>query len=143
MTEFNRETVLDALQQDWGSYIQRFHSLTPEQQQQFITRQGYASLRDLLAHVINWWQDGIPNIVRFVEDPQAVQPDYDVDDFNAKAVERFSSTAEDEVCRLFEETRSQFIALVESLPEWTFSDPRFKMRLYAETIGHYSEHRFN
>lgn len=142
MTEITREQILDTLQQDWGAFIPRFQSMTPPEQQQFLEKQGYAHLGDLLGHVIAWWQDCQPHIIQFLQQPEAVPPDYDIDAFNATAVERFHNASEEELIRLFETTRNEMIGLVESIPDAAFSDRRVARRLYAETTGHYSEHSF-
>lgn len=142
MKQVTRENVLEALQQEWGTYIDRFHTLTAGEQQLFLDKQGYKNLTDLLAHVIVWWQDAMPNIIRYLEDPDAAPADYDIDAFNARAVERFQGAGEADVVHLFENTRDELIGLVESIPEWAFSDKNAARRLYAETIGHYLEHTF-
>jgi len=142
MTQLTRNDVLDVLQQQWGTYIARFQEKTPGEQQLFLEKQGYARLNDLVAHVVAWWKDSIPHLIRFMEDPDAVAPDYNIDDFNARAVTRFHTIDEAEMIRLFEDTRDEMIGLVESIPEWAFDDPNVSRRLYAETIGHYQEHAF-
>jgi hypothetical protein len=141
MKPLTRDTAVHALQSGWGSYVERFRRLPEDAQQAFLRQQGYASLGDLLAHVIAWWQDAMPKIIVYLEDPQARPAEYDVDAFNAQAVRRFRGMSEVEMVGQFEATRQELIGLVESIPEWAFDDERVTRRLYAETLGHLEEHR--
>jgi hypothetical protein len=142
MPKLSRQDVLHALKDEWGSYIERFDRFSAEEQAMFLQQQGYQRFADLLGHVIAWWQDGIPYLRRWLADPLQPQPDYDINDFNARAVERFTGSDEDAVRLEFETTRAEMIALVESMPDEALDDAKIARRLYAETIGHYSEHPF-
>jgi hypothetical protein len=52
MAEAIREQVLATLQNDWATYVERFHHLSPEAQATFLAKQGYARLADLAEHAL-------------------------------------------------------------------------------------------
>jgi hypothetical protein len=140
MTELTREQVVSALQDGWGNYVERFERLSPEAQAAFLARQGYARLADLLGHVIAWWEEGQPAISALLDDPNFNSPDYDVDAFNARAVERFRGLDEPAVIHMFEAARQAWLALVARLPDDALRNKRIAGRLHIEIIGHLGEH---
>ena len=136
----SHKQVLEALQVSWAAYVERFRRLTPEEQECFLFRQGYARFADLLAHVTAWWEDAIHTIRARLADPRLPLKEYDVDAFNAKAVERARERSEAEVIQSFEAARRELLALVQSLPEEAFENDRIAKRLYVEAVGHLEEH---
>ena len=108
MPEVTREQTLDALQNGWATYVDRFHALSPEAQAQFLKEQGYARFADLLGHVTAWWQEGEMVINGILKDPEYRWASYDVDAFNAQAVRRFSDIDEAVVVGSFELARISF-----------------------------------
>ena len=141
MITITREDVRKSLQEDWASYPERLLALPPTEWENFLHKQGYARLADLLGHVIAWWQDGMLVINEMLNDPSRTNPEYDVDSFNAQAIARFQQKEEAEVLEEFETTRLAFLSMVNHLPESAFADPRITGRLYPETIGHLQEHK--
>ena len=137
-----REAVIDALENGWGSYVGRYRSLSKGAQDEFVRKQGYARLSDLLAHVVAWWEMAIPRIPEILADPDCPEREVDVDRFNAAAVEHFQACDEETMICTFEATRKAMIDLVMSLPENAFQIKRINDRLYIETRGHLSEHAF-
>jgi hypothetical protein len=142
MTDNLREQALDALHGDWAGYVERFRRLSPEAQAAFLQQQGYARLGDLLAHVTAWWTDGQRSIRSILSDPNYPPQEYDVDDFNARAVAAAAGLSEEEILQRFEAARLAFIDLVKGLDEGAFQNERMKRRLHIEVIGHYKEHEF-
>jgi hypothetical protein len=140
MTDAMREKVLATLQNDWATYIERFHRLSLEAQATFLARQGYSRLADLLAHVVAWWMDGSRVIENLLLDPYFSMQDYDVDDFNAQAVSGVRDLDEMAVIESFEATRQQMLKLAMSLPEAAFQNRRILERFQMEVIGHLAEH---
>jgi hypothetical protein len=135
--------VFKTLETDWGSYVEKIQALPPLERQAFVERQGYRRLADLLAHVIAWWEEGLPAIDALIADPQWVTPDYEVDAFNAAAVARFASWDEGAVIALFEKRRREWVELVERIPEEAWQIPDLGKRVEIEIIGHYGGHRFD
>ncbi len=140
MTELTREQVVSTLRDDWGTYVERFERLSPEARAAFLARQGYARLADLLAHVVAWWEEGLQAIPALLDDPNLSSPDYDVDTFNAQAVERFRGLDELAVIRAFEAVRQAWLDLVARLPDDALRNRRITDRLHIEVIGHLAEH---
>jgi hypothetical protein len=140
MAEVTREQTLAALQDGWTTYVARFHALSPEAQTQFLKKQGYARFADVLAHVIAWWEEGEQVINGILSDPDYRWTSHDVDVFNARAVERFSSLDEAVIVGSFELARISFAVLVSSLPEEAFKNKKIASWLYADVIEHLQEH---
>jgi len=47
----SRDELNKCLAQEWGQYISRFEQLSEREQQEFLLKQGYPSLKSLLAHL--------------------------------------------------------------------------------------------
>ncbi|SRR5581483_2206460 len=135
-----RFLVLDTLQREWDGYVERFHALPEEKQKAFLEKQGFARFRDVAAHVIAWWEDGLETIHAISKDPVYQQPDKDTDAFNAQAVETFGKLEEAELRKKFESTRQSLIELVINLPEETFDHKDVQAWLRSDVIDHYFEH---
>jgi hypothetical protein len=140
MISISQKQVLSFLDQGWGTYVQRFQSLSPSEQAAFLRKQGFAHLADLLGHVIAWWEESIPAVQSLLANPDFQPPNYDVDVFNARAVARFRTFSEAEVIQAFESTRVSLRALVASLPEEAFQNVNLARRLHIEVIGHLKDH---
>lgn len=140
MTHISRNQFLEILANDWGKYVERFQHLSPAKQAEFLKQQGYATLADLLAHIVAWWQDGHAMVLRMRADPALQNPNYDVDVFNAQAVARFAGPGQAKMIELFETERSGMAALVESLSDTELADERINTRLYYEIVSHSQEH---
>jgi hypothetical protein len=142
MASISRKELLDALDKEWGTYVERYRGLTEDGKKRFNKQQGYARFADILAHFIAWWEEGIKALERMPIDPAYQSPDFGVDEFNALAVKRFSGCGEDEIIKTFEDLRRSMIRLVAGLPESAFHEKRITDRLHIEIIGHMEEHKF-
>jgi hypothetical protein len=138
--ELTRAQAIDALENGWGTYVRRVQALAPPARTEFLRRQGYARLADLLGHVIAWWTKGQSRIREYLIRPDLPPDEYDVDDFNARAVATYRSASEEEVIRLFEEMRAAWVELVRSLPADAFRNEKIRARLQIELVGHLEEH---
>ncbi len=140
MASITREQVLENIQNDWGAYVERFRGLSSQAQAAFLRKQGYARLGDLLAHVIAWWEACQRDVSARLADPAFKDPDYDIDAFNARAVERFSGQDEPAIVEAFEAQRAAMREFVAHLPEAAFQDQRIVDRLQIEFVGHLQDH---
>jgi hypothetical protein len=140
MSPVTREQLLDGLQAGWGTYVQRFNDLSPDQQTTYLQQQGYACFGDLLAHVTAWWSDGQQSISTLLVRPDTPPKEYDVDAFNARAVAQSQGLSEPELILRFDETRAAMQKVVDDLPEEAMQNPRINKRLSVEIIGHLEEH---
>ena len=140
MAEITREETLEALQNGWATYVSRFHKLSPDEQKEFLARQGFTRFASLLGHVTAWWQEGEMVINGILKDPGYRWASYDVDAFNAQAVRRFGDLDEPDVVNSFELARLSFAALVSELPEDAFTNKKIAGWLYADVIEHLRDH---
>lgn len=136
----SRFVVLDVLQNDWAEYLADFQSLPHEKQTEFLEKQGFPRFRDLIAHIIAWWDDGLEAIRALQRDPAYIHPDKDTDSYNAEAVERFGKLDEVEVMACFESTRRQLVDLVTNLPEEILNHKDIQSWLRWDVIEHLYEH---
>ena len=97
-----RFLVLDTLQREWADYMERFQALTQEKQKAFLQKQGFTDFRDVTAHIIAWWEDGLEAINSLSKDLAYHHPEKDTDTFNAEAVRIFGKLDEAEVWKKFE-----------------------------------------
>jgi hypothetical protein len=141
MASNTRQEILRFLQEDWANYVQDFHSLSPQAQSVFLARQGYARFADLLAHLVAWWKAGHRSIEQYITDPASQPIQYDVDDFNARAVAEAAGLEEEQVVEAFEKMRHFWIETVKQLPDDTLEIEKVVQQLEMEFIGHLGEHR--
>jgi hypothetical protein len=135
-----KQRALDYVEHEWGTYVDRFHRLSQEQQKHRLEQTGYASLRDLLAHILAWWDEGMGIIRAVAEDRPFERKKYDFDVFNADAVARYSSWEEAEFMTHFEEMRQKMGTELKSLNETVFENRRVKAWLRAVILAHAREH---
>jgi hypothetical protein len=135
-----RFLVLDTLEREWGAALESFQALPQEQQKVFIDKQGFARPRDLVAHIIAWWEDGLKAIDAITKDLSYRHPEKDTDGYNAEAVKIFSELDEAEVWKKYESTRQSLIELVINLPEDIYNRKDVQEWLKADVIEHYYEH---
>ncbi len=140
MTELVRKKVLDVLQTGWATYVERFYCLSSEAQATFLVKQGYVRFADVLAHIIAWWEEGKRAVENLLNDPDFNLPEYDVDAFNAQAIERFRNLSDPAVIHSFEYTREALLNLIISLPDDAFQNKKISERLHIEVVGHLGEH---
>ncbi len=142
MAAVTRKELQQSLEQDWGTYVERYRRLSDDGKRRFVKAQGFVRFADILAHFIAWWEEGIKALERMPGDPSYQSPDYSVDEFNAKAIARFSAVDEDTIINTFEKERRELARLVADLPDSAFREKRIIDRLHIEILGHMEEHKF-
>jgi len=125
---------------EWGWYPDKFHRLPPDEQAEFLKRQGYASLHDLLAHVEVWWEEAEGIIRDTIAKRERPRRKYDFDEFNAASLARFKDTSKAELLKQYETERKQMMALVSSLTDEQMKNRRVHGWLDAVLLGHLKEH---
>lgn len=136
----SRFLVLDMLKNDWAPYIDDFHRLEPEKQKEFLSKQGFNTFHNLLAHIIGWWEEGARIINGILDSPSFTWEDHDVDSFNLALTEKFSTWSDDDLFKHFESLRMALIDLVERLPEDAFLNKDIEGWLADDVVEHYDEH---
>ncbi|MFH1184084.1 MAG: DinB family protein [Chloroflexota bacterium] len=133
-----RFLMVDMLQREWGDYVARFNALNAEKQAEFLKQQGFERFRDVMAHNIAWWEQGIA-VVEASSSGNQVEAE-DIDAFNAEAVARFGQLEETQVLQQFDDTRLTLASLMDMLPDEVLGKPTVQSWLRADVLDHYYEH---
>lgn len=139
MTITKRRT-LDYVEQEWGTYVERFQRLPKEEQEKRVREAGYERFRDLLAHILAWWDDGMGVIKAVAEDRPFERRKYDFDSFNAEAVAKYKDWDEEEFMAHFEKTRQNMETDLRSMDEAVFENRRVRSWLNGIIFEHAREH---
>lgn len=135
-----KQRVIDLIEKEWGVYVERFNRLPEDEKAHRVGKQGYASFRDILAHVVAWWEEAMPIVLAIAENRESERKKYDFDVFNAEAVAKYKSWDEKEFLNHFEQVRLQCLADVKSLDESVFENRRAKNWVNGVFIHHAREH---
>lgn len=135
-----KQRVVAYLEQEWGTYVQRFNSLSKTEGVKRVNAMGYGSFRDLLAHIVAWWEEGMPIVLAIAEDREYERRKYDFAVFNAEAVAKYKSWGEAEFLSHFEKVRLKTAAELRSMKEAAYEDRRVRNWLHGIIILHAREH---
>lgn len=135
-----KQRALAYLEHEWGTYVERFNRLSKEEQKKRLDEAGYASFRDLLAHVLAWWEEGMDILRAITEERPFERKKYDFDAFNAAAVAKYKPWDEDKFLAHFEATRRQMAADLTSMEEAVFEKRRVQAWLDGMLVHHAREH---
>ena len=135
-----RQELLDNLCKDWKTYPERFNQLTPDRQAAFLKSQGYESFHDLLAHILAWWEEADKIVTSILDNMELPRKEYDINAFNAAALEHFQSWQEADMLIHFENVRQSLLTLVVEIPESGLVNPRINGWLKACVVEHFKEH---
>ena len=135
-----KQRTLEYINIEWEGYIERFNRLPKEMQEKRTTTIGYESFRDMLAHILAWWEEGMPIILAIAGDREYERKKYDFDAFNGEAVAKYKTWNEREFLAHFEKTRQKAVADLSSVPEAMFDDRRIQGRINGIFIHHAREH---
>ena len=136
----SRFLVLDMLEDDWATYVDDFHRLEREKQQEFLSKQGFENFHNLLAHIIGWWEEGARIINGILDSPSFTWQDHDIDEFNHELIVKFSAWSDDDLFKHYEGLRLALIDLVKRLPEDAFRNRDIEGWLADDIVEHYDEH---
>jgi hypothetical protein len=139
MKNFKQRT-LDFLEFEWGTYVEHFNRLPAEEGQRRVTEQGYERFRDMLAHILAWWEEGMGIILAIAEGREHERKKYDFDVFNAAAVEKYKTWGETQLLDHFEQTRLKAIADLKSMNEAAWENRRVRGWVNGIFIAHAREH---
>jgi hypothetical protein len=140
MNTISRNEFITSLEKDWKCFVERYTTLPPKKRQAYLTRQGYPDLGALLAHILAWWMDGQQVVEEMRGNPALSLANYDVNTFNARAVEKFQDVDEQTMIQMFEAQRAAMLDLVSRLEERELKQENINTRLYYEIIMHWKEH---
>ncbi|MCC7117411.1 MAG: ClbS/DfsB family four-helix bundle protein [Anaerolineales bacterium] len=132
-----KQRVVNFLDHEWATYVARFSRWSPEDGAALVHKQGYAEFRDMLAHIVAWWEEGMPIIMALAEDREYPRKKYDYDAFNAEAVAKYKSWPEGIFLNHFEKTRQKAVVDLKSIYKDTYEENR---RLRSWTNGIFIAH---
>jgi hypothetical protein len=132
--------TLEYIAQEWGTYVERFQRLPKAEQERRVREQGYERFRDMLAHILAWWEEGMDIILAIAEERPFERRKYDFDVFNAEAVAKYRDWDEAEFMAYFERTRQKMGADLRSMDEAVFENRRVRAWLHAVVHHHAREH---
>jgi hypothetical protein len=135
-----KQHTLEYVEVEWGTYVERFNRLPKNEQDQRVKEMGYEQFRDMLAHILAWWDEGMSIILAIAEDRPFERRKYDFDVFNAEAVAKYKSWDEAEFMAHFERTRQKMGADLRSMNETVYENRRVKAWLHAVIFHHAREH---
>jgi len=140
LVTLTRFLLLDLLENEWATYIADFNKLAEEKKKEFLTKQGFESFRDIVAHVIGWWEEGARIISGILDTPAFKWESRDVDAFNAELTKKYSTWSEQDLFKHYETVRLALIDLVNDLPEDAFLNKDIEGWLKDDVVVHYDEH---
>lgn len=132
--------VVDMLENEWGTYVDDFNLLGDEKQREFLSKQGFENLHDLLAHIVGWWEEGARVISGILDSPAFTWETREVDSFNAELIQKYASWSDDDLLNHFETVRLALIDLVADLPDDAFMNKDIEGWLRDDVVEHYDEH---
>lgn len=135
-----KQRAIDFVEIEWATYIERFNRLPKLDGLQRVRRQGYDQFRDMLAHILSWWEEMLPDIIALAEGREIERKKYDFDVFNAEAVAKYKDWDEAEFLAHFEKSRQKAAADFKSMNEAAFEDKRVWGRIHGIFIHHAREH---
>ncbi len=121
----SRQRALSYVNEEWRTYIERFNRLSKEEQNERVKKQGYEEFRDVLAHILEGWIEGMSIICAVVEGRSFERRKYDFATalpVNAEAVAKYKSWEEAGFLAYFEETRQKMGADLRSMDEAAFEN---------------------
>lgn len=135
-----KQRTLDYVNLEWGTYVERFNRLPKAEQEKRLETIGFESFRDMLAHVLAWWEEGMLPIRAIAEGREFERKKYDYDAFNAEAVAKYKSWDEGRFMAHFEKTRQKTEADLQSMDEAVFENRRVRSWVNGIFIHHAREH---
>jgi hypothetical protein len=123
---------LDTLENEWKTYIDNFEKI--DDKDAFLKKQGVENFRELLGHVIGWWEQGETIITGILKDPNFKWQDPDTDVFNAELIAKYKKLTDAEVQKKYESKRLDMIKLTQDLPDESFTNTDIESWLAADVL---------
>lgn len=135
-----KQRTIDFIEIEWATYIERFNRLPVEEGVKRVNGQGYARFRDMLAHILSWWEEALPIILAIAGEREYERRKYDFDVFNAAAIEKYKDWDEAEFLTRFEKMRQKAAADLASMNEAAWENRRVRSWVNGIFIHHAREH---
>jgi hypothetical protein len=140
LVALSRFLAVDMLENEWATYIADFNQLPDEKKKEFLTKQGFESFHELLAHVIGWWEEGARIISGIMDSPAFTWESRDADAFNVELMKKYSSWSDEDLFKHYEHVRLALIDLITELPDDAFLNKDIEGWLKDDVVAHYDEH---
>jgi hypothetical protein len=140
LVALSRFLVMDLLENEWATYIEDFNRLDDEKKKEFLSKQGFEKFRDLVAHVIGWWEEGARIISGILNTPGFTWQSHDTDAFNVELIKKYSVWSEEDLFKHYESVRQAMLKLTADLPDDAFLNEDIEGWLNDDMVGHYDEH---
>ena len=140
MSRVTKKMVLESLEKDWDGFAGRLQNLPAGELRDYLTRQGYQTASDLLAHIAGWWKECMKNVALLRKDPAYHPPKVDVDEFNRNVVEENRGNSEEQTIRVFHAVRAEIVNAVRELPDDIVDIESINDYLYWCVTNHFAEH---
>lgn len=139
----DRQQLLKKVDKAWVELKESFTGLSDTQLAEPGVVENW-SVRDILAHVTIWEEEALkylPLIMKGGKPPRYSVQYGGIDAFNALMTEQRRSLSLSEVLRQLDETHSQLVDYLQSVPEEQFiRETPFRHRLRLDTYSHYPIH---
>ncbi len=135
-----KQRTLDFLDIEWATYIERFNRWPAEYGAGRVKDQGYPRFRDMLAHILAWWEEAMPIILAVAEGREYERKKYDFNAFNAEAIAKYKDWDKREFLSHFEKTRQKAAAGLRSMNEAAWDNRRVRSWVNGVFIHHAREH---
>jgi hypothetical protein len=132
--------VLDMLKREWAAYPGLFRELAEGERSAFLEKQGFSRLRDVAAHVVGCWEEGLRLIDSVARDPSYRPVDKDADAFTAGVLASFAPLEEADIWKKYESTRAALIEALSHLPVKVYEHKLVQDWLKSDVIEHYFDH---
>lgn len=119
-----KQRVINFVENEWGTYVTRFNRVPKDEGVQRVNEEGYETFQDMLAHIMEWWTEGMGIIMAIAEKREFERKKYDFDVFNAAAVAKYKNWNSVEFMSLFEESRLGVVADLKKVDEEVFANRR-------------------
>jgi hypothetical protein len=135
-----KQRTIDFLEIEWATYIERFNRWPADDGIKRVKAQGYQQFRDMLAHILAWWEEGMGIILAIAEEREYERKKYDFDVFNAQAVAKYKNWDEVEFLAHFEKTRQKAVTDLRSMKDAAWENRRVRTWINGIFISHAREH---
>jgi hypothetical protein len=135
-----KQRVINFLEVEWANYIPNFNRWPVEYGEERVRKQGYAQFRDMLAHIVAWWEEAMPIIIALSEEREYERKKYDYDAFNAEAVTKYKTWPENIFLAHFEKTRQKAVVDLKSIYKDSYENRRIQNWVNGVFIKHAREH---
>ena len=140
LVALSRFLVIDILENEWAEYVENFQRLDAKQQTEFLSKQGFGNLHDMLAHIIGWWEEAARITLGITDSPSFTWTDPNTDEFNLELTKKYLSWSDDDLFKHYETVRMALIDLVADLPDDAFLNKDIESWLASDVVSHYDDH---